>query len=221
MQPEDVTNEQPVEKGPQRLSYWIVGAGIIGLVILLVGVALLLDRRFRPAVGTEPAVTTMAVAQPTRSALIIPTSSPVSTSVPAIATLPPGVRVANGPLEREIEAGYLRYWDVLIQAYLNLDTSHLGEVMAGDELARVQKEILDLKAQGKAAKLDVEHRIAFAKVAPDNAIVYDEYLNKSVYVDPTTKQELKTSEPATTEKISVYMQKVDGSWKVTGGVRHD
>ncbi|MFN8472784.1 MAG: hypothetical protein U0822_11395 [Anaerolineae bacterium] len=221
MQPEDVANERPAEKQSWRPAYWMVGAGIIGLVILLVAISLLLDRRFRPTVGTEPVATSLAVVQPTQPALVMPTSVSPGAAAAATVTIPPGVRVASGPLEREIEAGYLRYWDVLIQAYLNLDTSHLGEVMAGDELARVQKEILDLKAQGKAAKLDVEHRIAFAKVAPDNAIVYDEYLNKSVFVDPTTKQELRASEPATTEKISIYMRKVDGSWKVTGGVRND
>jgi len=129
--------------------------------------------------------------------------------------------VATSPLEREIEAAYLHYWDVLAQAYLDTDTSHLSEVMSDPELSRQEKEIQDLKSQGRAAKLVAEHRIAFAKVSPESAVIYDEYLNRSVFVDPTTKQERPTSAPPETEKISFEMRKIDGTWRVVDGTRHD
>lgn len=136
-------------------------------------------------------------------------------------TLPGGLRLADSPLEREVQAAYLRYWDVLTEANLSLDTSRLPEVTAGRELAQAQQQVEELKAKGKAAKVDVEHRIALAKVTPDEAVVADEYLNKSVYVDPVTKAEFKTTAPPTVEKLSFTLRKIDGEWKVVEAARHD
>ena len=103
---------------------------------------------------------------------------------------------------------------------MSLDTSHLSDVMAGPELARDEKQIEDLKAQGKAVKVDIEHHIAFLRVSPDNAEIYDEYLNRSVYVDPATKQEIPTNAPPVTAKVSYRLQKVNGTWKVIDGAQH-
>ena len=129
--------------------------------------------------------------------------------------------MATSPLEREIEDAYLRYWDVLKQAYLNLDTSHLAEVMAGAELSRQEQDIHALQAKGRAAKLEVDHRIAFLDSSSERAIIYDEYLNRSIFVDPVSKQEIPTKEAPATQKISFEMRKIDGTWKVVDGRRHD
>ncbi len=217
--PDDNVDQTASVVERQPLAFWKVGLGLLALILVIVAAAVLLNQRLRPQVGIEPA--------PTPLPAVAATQGPEATKVAAVAavmatpTLPGGLRIGNSPLEREIEAAYLHYWDVRTQAYLALDSSRLPEVMANDELTRNQKQIADLKAQGRAAKLDVEHQIAFAKVAPDSAIVYDEYLNKSVFVDMVTKEELKTSEPPEREKISFDMQKIDGAWKVVGGVRHE
>ena len=210
--------------------YWTVGLALLGLVVVLLGGAFLLERQSRPRVGIEalPAAvigTTSARTagggvQPTTQPAAAPPATPVSASPTAVETVG-GLRVANSPLEREIETAYLHYWDVLAQAYLDADITNLPEVMSGAELGRQEQQIQDLKAQGKAAKLVAEHRIAFAKVTPDDAIVYDEYLNRSVFVDPITKQEHPTSAPPETEKISFEMRKIGDTWKVVDGTRHD
>ena len=88
-------------------------------------------------------------------------------------------------------------------------------------LARETQQINDLQANGRAGKLDVDHHILLASLAPDRAIVYDEYLNRSLFLDASTRKELPTSSPATTEKISYDLQMIDGAWKVIGGERHD
>ncbi len=225
--------------GPaHRRPYWIVGLGLLGLVVVLLAGAFLLDKQLRPRVGIEtpPAAATTAsptsaapaIAPPTLRPTSEPTARPVATATatasaaaPIVTDGPGGLRVATSPLEREMEAAYLHYWEVRTQAYLDLDTSHLGEVMAGPELTRAEAQIRQLRAQGRAGKLDVDHRIAFVKVTPDEAEIYDEYLNRSVFLDATTKQELPTKEPPSVEKISFKMRKIDGKWKVVDGTRYE
>lgn len=231
MDEQDVTHKT-TDNDPRKLSLWLVAAGILGVVLLGLLGAFALDRRFRQTVTVEPprplAALVPTSASPTQTPVATPgvTTTPVSSSaatpMPGITpTLPGGLRLADSPLEREVQAAYLRYWDVLTEANLSLDTSRLPEVTAGRELAQAQQQVEELKGKGKAAKVDVEHRIALAKVTPDEAVVADEYLNKSVYVDPVTKAEFKTTAPPTVEKLSFTLRKIDGQWKVVEAVRHD
>lgn len=180
---------------------------------------------------TLPAIPTTLVASP---------SPPVTVTVPPPVTpLPPdqatavamGVVLTQTPviqpgttsnpqeLERTILAAYIHYWEVRQQAYLDLDTSHLSEVMAGAELDREIKQIRDLKAKGWGMKIDVEHHVSFALLADDHATIYDPYLNRTLYIDATTKQEYPTGDPPTIEKVSFVLKKIDGIWKVIDGAR--
>ena len=238
-----------VPHGHAGLPYKTVGAVLFGVVLVLLGAAFFLNSRLRPPTTIETAVAASAprplvitptilppaaaassmvsaptglpsTSTPTISSTASATSSSSSPAASATVQLPPGVHIASSPLEQEIEAAYLHYWQVRSEALLNLDTSHLSEVMAGPELARDDKQIQDLKAQGKAVKVDIEHHIAFLHVSPDAAEIYDEYLNRSVYVDPTTKQAIPTNSPPLTAKVSYQMQKVNGTWKVIDGAQH-
>lgn len=209
----------------QRRPFWVVGLALLGFVIVVLASAFLLDRQLRPRVGIEPAPATSAIAAPTLTANRSPTAgaTPAAqpTSVIPVATAFSGVRTSDSVQAREIEEAYLRYWNILVQGYLTLDSTQFAEVMAGAELARQQQEVRDLRLRGRAAKLEVTHRAAMSEIASDRAVVYDEYLNRSVFVDPTTKQELPASEPPETERISFELRKIDSKWKVTDAARRN
>lgn len=186
------------------------------------------------AAGPSVAPVARAV-QPT----VVPTAVPTSTTAPATAgavTAPlpkvagepttasaaaPATPKPPSPLEKEIIDGYLRYWNVRSQAYYDLDPTRLSEVMAGAELAREEEGIRKLRADGRAGGWDVDLNFRIDKATPEEAVVYDEYVNRSVYLDAVTKQELPTKEPPGVFKISFLMKKVDGVWKVVDGTRHD
>ena len=224
MSPDEIRPESTVSPhaAPERPRYWIVGLALLALVLAVLAGALLLDRRARPNVGIDPTAAITAVAEVTPSTGAAPTTpaasaAPTATTAPAPST----VRVATSPLEREIEDAYFRYWEVLAQAYLNLDPSLLAEATSGAELTRQEQQIRELRSQGRAAKLIVDHHLTFVEVSSDRAVIYDEYVNRSIFVNPVTKQELPTKEPPETEKISFQMRKVNGIWKVVDGRRHD
>ncbi|SRR5581483_5106533 len=205
--------------------YPLVAALLVGVVAALLVGGWFASQHFRGQVGTEPARSVAAPSPRTTAPADVAVPAAVTAASPAavtsVAASPaPSFRVASSPLEREIEQAYLHYWDVRAAAYLNLDTSHLAEVMAGAELERMSQQIKDLQAKGRAVKVDIDHRYLFASESPDKAVIYDEYLNRSLFVDVATNQVLPTSSPAVTEKISYELQKIDGSWKVIDGAQH-
>jgi hypothetical protein len=125
------------------------------------------------------------------------------------------------PLQREIVEGYLRYWSVLAQAQYDLDTSPLKEVLAGAELARAEEDIRRLRTEGHAGDVHVDLNYRLRKAAPDEATVYDEYVNRSILLDAVTKQPISTKvPPPDLVKMSFEMRKIDGTWKVVDTARH-
>ena len=210
----------PGSSGPPLRHSLLLATGLLLVVAVLLVGGLFAGRHFRSTVGTQPAPSIAAVASPAAPAVVAPAvvaSPAVSPAASAALSLP----VATDPLTLEIEQAYLHYWDVRTQAYLELDTSHLGDVMAGAELDRETKQITDLKAQGRAGKLDVQHHYLIASRASDKAVVYDEYSNNSMFIDAKTGQEIPTSDPPITENISFDLQKIDSTWKVVDGERHE
>lgn len=235
---------------PRRRAYWPIALLMLGLVLAGLGAALLLDQRYRSPVGTEPsavaALQTQAAAVPTAVSppASATTASTTSTAVPAVAAkptpatadtaVPAAVPTAAAvtsplpenaadlltPLQKEIVEAYFRYWDVRGRAYYSLETGELKDVMAGDELAREEEGVRELAAQGRAARLDIEHNFRIVSATAGEATVYDEYVNHSVFLDSTTKQEIPTKEPPALRNVSFEMKKVDGIWKVVDGAYH-
>lgn len=220
----DVEDAMVDDVNKSRRSWWPIGLALLGLVVVLLLGGVVLSRQFRPSVGVEPGPTPPPAAQATSPLAAAPPASVAvaPTAMASVTSAPPtGVRIASSPLEKEVEDAYLHYWDVLRQAYLNVDGSRLSEVMADAELRRQEEMIADLQSKGRAAKIEVDHRIAFANVSAERAVVYDEYLNRSVFLDAATKRELPTKEQPETEKISFEMRKIDVTWKVVDATRHD
>jgi hypothetical protein len=119
-----------------------------------------------------------------------------------------------------ISDAYLRYWSVTANALLNLDPTGLDQVAADDELASLQKNIEDLRSQGRALSTDVQHHASVLTAFDDSALVSDRVRDSSVYVNPDDHQPLPgqiapASPDEAPEVTAVYqMELVDGAWRV-------
>jgi hypothetical protein len=139
---------------------------------------------------------------PTAEATIQPTAAP--TVDPALAA--------------EILSAYEHYWQVRDDAFANLDDSQLSGVMDGVELVAAQTYIEQLRSQGRAAVGPEDHSITILSASPEEAVIHDDVVDRSIFVDPTTKQPLPPDQQAATPAPLIsgdyYMRKLDGVWKV-------
>ncbi len=229
-----------------RLPWPLVAAGLVALLAVLLGIGVFANRYLRPQVGLvltpEPAV---VVAPPLTStpqvATSVPTPAPtVVVQAPAAATATPrpapaaptstpsasvGVTPSARPtldslLVAEVTRAYEQYWQIRSQAFLDLDKTHLAEIMSGDHMDMLGERIDELRTENRAIKTDVDHQFQVVQVTGDTAQIIDDYISNSIYVDPVTK--LPLSEPAADELRVLYrLNKADGKWKVVDSVRDD
>jgi hypothetical protein len=146
---------------------------------------------------------------PTPAATATVTAAPTQTPA-ATATVSP---------EEEVEAAYLRYWDAYADALYNLDTSRLTDVMTGPRLERALNEVKQLRDQGRAVRIVVENHPVVVQMESDRAVVYDEYENRSYFIDPTTKEALSRTEGSQTIRDTVTLTRVGQTWEVLDAVR--
>jgi len=205
-------SESTRDQATRERRYWPIALGLVVAVFLVLSVAFLLDKQFRPTVGVEPLAGVVPEASGNAG------GSPAQTDIGA-GTLP-WPRVGRTALEREVEDAYARYWEIRTQAYLTLNPSRLPEVMGGNGLSAEEKMLRDLQYQGRAAKLNYQHRVTLRQVGTDQATVYDEHVNHSVFVDLSTNQELPTNTSPEIERVSYELRKINGNWKVVDGVLH-
>ena len=212
-----------------RVAWPVAAAALLGLLALVLVGAFVLDRQFRAPVGvSQTSTVTGEQARPTTtgevpvavSATPQVVASPTATAASAaVAPSPSPVTAVDPQLAREIGAAYERYWAARAGSLLSLDTSSLGEVMGGDELAGVTRVIEQLRSEGRAIKTDVTLHYTVVHATGDEAEVYDEYTSRSVYVHPDTKEPLGPEREPSTLKVTHFMQKVGGTWKVVGEQR--
>ena len=215
----NVVDESNPDSGTDRprWPYWVIGLALAGLVIAILVAAFILDARLRPPVGIEATrtaadgiqVTAVPDARISESLSSPAASSPIS--APAVATAMDS--------KDAVESAYLRYWDIYSQALYSLDPSHLGEVMAGNELNDAEKQIDELRSQNHAAKTDVQHHYVIVNVTAGQASIEDRYLNKSYLVDATSKNPLQNPGQGETVDIACQLQVIDGTWKVVSVVQ--
>jgi hypothetical protein len=122
--------------------------------------------------------------------------------------------------EEEVEAAYLRSWDVYAEAVRTLDPSRLEEVYAGQQLERTRAEVEDRKARGEPSQVSVEHDYVVQLIEPDLATVHDRYRNHSVLIDPDTGRPSEPDPDSTIYEIFT-LKEVGGSWKVVDIVRQE
>jgi hypothetical protein len=149
-------------------------------------------------------------------------SSTSSSSAEPVATAPPRpastttTSFAPETVEGAIEAAYLHAWDVYADAAyaLRLDEAALAEVYAGDYLTLVIEDVRSRIAEQRAALVDLRHDYQVELVDGTTALVFDQYWNHSVLVDPLTKVPLGTSEPSLRREMAT-VSLIDGVWRIT------
>jgi hypothetical protein len=127
-------------------------------------------------------------------------------------TTPPSTEAPT--VEDEVEAAYLRSWEVYAEAVLELDPSGLEESYAGTALQVERDEVARLKGANTPVRVRVDHDYSIAMTGDDKAIVTDAYVNHSVLLDPSTRT---PSEPDPNKQVTdlFAMTRIGGKWKVT------
>jgi hypothetical protein len=158
------------------------------------------------------------------SATAIPQASPtpteVGTQTVAVGTTstPAATPTVDPVLAAEIGRAYEAYWRVRSQAVLQLDPTHLADVMDGEHLAAIGDRIEEMRAEGKAIKTRVALNYTVVEASEVTASVVDRIEDNSYYVAPGTEQPL--TEPAADVLLVMYrLQKISGVWKVVDSVR--
>jgi hypothetical protein len=125
-------------------------------------------------------------------------------------------------VEGEVEAAYLRSWDVYADAvyHLELDEQALAEVYAGEHLETKRSEIEGRIADGRAALVVVEHDYEIQFLDASTAAVIDQYRNHQVLIDPDTKAPIE-DDPNEVITDLVTVKFVADSWKVSRKERID
>jgi hypothetical protein len=160
------------------------------------------------------------LAQPPSTAQAVvgtPITALVALTDTAQAVIPTALPGLDPAMASEVIQAYESYWRVRGQALLDLDATHLNEVMAGDHLEGVTKRIDELRNEGRAIKTDVQHQYQLISLKNNTAQIVDDYISNSIYVDPITQQPL--SDPVADELRVLYqLNKMDGTWKVVDSV---
>jgi hypothetical protein len=127
-------------------------------------------------------------------------------------TTPPSTEAPT--VEDEVEAAYLRSWEVYAEAMLELDPGGLDRAFAKKALELRIGEVAALKARGTPARMEVDHQIAEVWLRESAAYVTDNYTNHSVLLDPRTKEPTEP-DPNTSESRTYTLERIEGTWRVT------
>ena len=121
------------------------------------------------------AATTTAAERSTTTEVTAP-DRPVSTTTTAY---------DPAAVEGQVEAAYLRSWDVYADAvyHLRLDEASLKEVYADPLLGVLVTELEERARDGRAAFVRVDHDYTIEVTGPEMAIVVDRYVNHQVLID--------------------------------------
>jgi hypothetical protein len=174
----------------------------------------------RPSPTTAPiAALTQA---PTPMVVVLDATATVSPAISATQASEPSTPLptVDPTLGAEVGQAYENFWRVRSQALLELDETHLPEVMDGDFLTSFESSLQHLAEQGRAIKTQVSLNYAVVEATANSAIVHDGIEDNSYYVVAGTEQPL--SDPTTDFlRLEVTLNKVDGAWKVVKSVSAD
>ena len=142
-------------------------------------------------------------------------------TAPALSAAAQPAPTLDPTAQAEVLQAYQHYWEESTLALRDLDPALLDGVAVGKELSGLTSYIDDLHSQGRAIRTHVFHHIYVLSVTPQEAVITDEYEDRSIYIDAITKEPLDPSVPEPQRgpivKVRKLLQKVDGIWKVAGG----
>jgi hypothetical protein len=138
------------------------------------------------------------------SASVTTASSRPSTTSSSVALTP----------EQEVEAAYLRSWDVYAKAVRELDPAGLEESYTGVALATIREEVADYAAARTPLVVKVEHDITIGVLDSDTALVNDRYVNSNYRTDERGAPIDDPNDPGTYED-RYQLDRVGGRWLVS------
>jgi hypothetical protein len=242
------TREPETDSAPYiRLPWPLVALGLFVFLAALLAAGLFANRYLRPQVGIVPTSAAVAVpatitsgppatttaqlaATPAPTPLVLipaatPTATappaadaPTTTAVPAVAASPSALPTVEPALADEVGRAYVQFWRVRSQALLELDPTHLADVMDGNYLANVAQRITELRAEGRAIKTQVVLNYSVAEAGAESASVVDDFTDNSIYVKIGTEEAL-TSPTADELSVLYRLKRFSGTWKVVDSAR--
>ena len=188
-------------EGSRRTTFRPVTAGRVTLCIALaVGLVACSDD---PGDGSSPTTDATSSSTTVSTAPERPTSTTTTAFDPA-------------SVEGEVEAAYLKSWDVYADAVydLVLDEEALAEVYAEEGLANVTSEIESRIDEGRAAHVVIDHDYQVVVTNASLVSVVDQLTNHQVLIDPETKEPVE-DDPNERQVLNFVLEFIDGSWRVT------
>lgn len=116
-------------------------------------------------------------------------------------------------VEAQVEAAYLKSWDVYTDAMRTFDTSKLADVYVGEALRARIAEVNGLKAANTPGRMEVEHDLIVQLLDDGGAVVKDSYINHSVLLDAETQQPTE-HDPNERLNREYGLRREGGTWKV-------
>jgi len=147
------------------------------------------------------------------SAMPTPVAVAGSQSPTALPTVEP-------TLAADVGQAYENFWRVRSKALLELDPTHLPEVMDGDYLEGTVRRIEELRTENQAIKTQVSLSYSVIQASSEVANVVDDIVDDSVYVKIGTDDAI--SEPTSDQLRILYeLRNLGGIWKVVDSVRSE
>ncbi|MEZ4503141.1 MAG: hypothetical protein R3C39_10990 [Dehalococcoidia bacterium] len=147
------------------------------------------------------------------------TPTPTPTATQTASPTNPATATPTPSIEDEVAAAYLAYWDAYSDAVLNLDASFVEGLSAGEDLDSIKADIEMLRADGVAARIDVDHDFLVVEASETSATVIDQVVNNSVLVDPVTKEPIDGEGTGETLRYTFFFENIDGRWVVVRATR--